>query len=261
MRSRLCIIPCGSSKIWDKNPQVGPVQARDVYTGIFAVTCQRYAQTFFNSWVILSAKYGFLFPDDVVEGAYNVSFNNPTNETIKIETLIEQARDKGLDLFEEIVVLGGKNYSDRTKQVFINGQEIILPLSDCKGIGYMLQKLSHALEQGKEIDLSTTLEGKAQVKNNKATISNRTSEETIVKKHNGKYAALQEYLINNEGYEITLTLDEIEEILGCSLPDSARKHRPWWANTRSHSHANSWIDAGYEVTEVNMPTSIKFIKR
>jgi hypothetical protein len=53
---RLCIVPCGSAKIWDKNPCAGPQRAADVYTGVFATTCQRYARTYFEEWVILSGR-------------------------------------------------------------------------------------------------------------------------------------------------------------------------------------------------------------
>ncbi len=29
----LVIVPCGLSKIWDKNPNAGPMPAKDAYTG------------------------------------------------------------------------------------------------------------------------------------------------------------------------------------------------------------------------------------
>ncbi|WP_241657896.1 hypothetical protein [Anaerobacillus alkaliphilus] len=54
---RLCVIPCGSKKIWSKHPNNGPTIARDVYVGSFGKACQKYATTFFSDWVILSAKY------------------------------------------------------------------------------------------------------------------------------------------------------------------------------------------------------------
>jgi len=70
----LCIIPCGNRKIWDKNPNAGPTRAKDVYIGPFAKKCKEYAEKFYlSSWCILSAKYGFLFPDDIVPGSYNVT--------------------------------------------------------------------------------------------------------------------------------------------------------------------------------------------
>ena len=56
---RLCIIPCGKKKIWDKYPDYGPMEAKDVYISPFGKACQAYATMFFENWVILSAKHGF----------------------------------------------------------------------------------------------------------------------------------------------------------------------------------------------------------
>jgi hypothetical protein len=102
--SRLCIIPCGSAKVWDKQPDAGSTPAKDVYTGGFAKACQNYAQTFFNHWIILSAKYGFLYPDEAIPAPYNVSFTKPTEDTITIPQLQQQVKEKRLDQFQEIVV-------------------------------------------------------------------------------------------------------------------------------------------------------------
>lgn len=63
---RLCIIPCGKKKIWDKYPDYGPMEAKDVYISPFGKACQAYATMFFENWVILSAKHGFLRPNDIV---------------------------------------------------------------------------------------------------------------------------------------------------------------------------------------------------
>jgi len=35
---------------------------------------REYAEHFGDRWVILSAKYGFLNPEDTIEGTYNVTF-------------------------------------------------------------------------------------------------------------------------------------------------------------------------------------------
>ena len=48
---------------------------------------------------------------------------------------------------------------------------------------------------------------------------------------------------------------EIETILGFSLPDSARIHRPWWANPGAgggHSHALAWRAAGWKTRLVDL---------
>lgn len=241
---KLCIIPCGSAKVWDKNPNAGPQIAKDVYTGVFASTCQRYARVFFDHWVILSAKHGFLLPDDIVPGPYNVSFNKPSLDSIPIQALEQQAVQKGLLEFNEITVLGGKHYVDRVDAIFNKGQLIDLPLRDCKGIGYMLQWLVQALEGNN----STT-------NNLKET---RTAKRALTQTDNislsiGKYSPLFHYLNEASQSVITLTCEQIENIVGFSLPTSSIKHRAWWANDVTHSQAKAWLLADWEVEDVSLP--------
>lgn len=66
----------------------------------------------------------------------------------------------------------------------------------------------------------------------------------------GYYDPLRDYLTGCDGEEVVLTFTRIEEILGRSLPASARKYDAWWANVGDgaatrHSHARSWHTAGY----------------
>jgi len=143
----LCIVPCGKRKIWDQNPDAGPTKARFVYIGPFVTKCREYAETFYpSSWCILSAKHGFLFPNDVVPGPYDVSFNDKRINPITTKELLSQAIEKELDNYQPIVVVGGKNYVGITKEVF-SSKEILTPLSDCKGIGYMMSRLQDAVRR------------------------------------------------------------------------------------------------------------------
>ena len=152
----LCIIPCGSKKIWDINPNAGSTKAKDVYIGPFAKKCQHYAETFYSdSWCILSAKHGFLFPDDKVLGPYNVTFNKKATNPITNEELARQACNKKMARYHTIVVLGGKNYVDRIKVVF-SGFKISTPLIDCKGMGYMMGKLKDAIHRKRPISVNET---------------------------------------------------------------------------------------------------------
>jgi len=50
------------------------------------------------------------------------------------------------------------------------------------------------------------------------------------------------------------SFSEIESILGFPLPPSARKFNAWWENeTRgSHSHARSWLSAGWRTRNLNL---------
>lgn len=82
---RLCIIPCGKKKIWDIHPDTGPIRAEDAYLSPFHQACERYAKAFFDEWVILSAKHGFLRPDDTVPENYDVTFGTGHPEIMTAE--------------------------------------------------------------------------------------------------------------------------------------------------------------------------------
>jgi hypothetical protein len=144
----LCIIPCGVKKIWNRNPGAGPTKARHVYIGPFSKKCREYADKFYpSSYCILSAKHGFLFPDDIVLGPYNVSFKKKGTNPITIGELLTESKEKGLGEYENIVALGGKDYTCIVRAVFPD-KEIYAPLDNCGRIGNMMGKLKKAIERG-----------------------------------------------------------------------------------------------------------------
>ncbi|MDZ7731778.1 MAG: hypothetical protein U5R31_00510 [Acidimicrobiia bacterium] len=69
----------------------------------------------------------------------------------------------------------------------------------------------------------------------------------------GRYRPLYEFLVRRDDHHVSLRFAELERILGASLPASARRHRPWWANTAgSHSQARAWLEAGWSVDMVDL---------
>lgn len=101
--------PLRQEKIWDVQPDTGPVRAEDAYLSPFHQACERYAKTFFDEWVILSAKHGFLRPDDIVSENYDVTFGTGHPEIMTTEELRRQFCERGFSDIEELVMLGGKN--------------------------------------------------------------------------------------------------------------------------------------------------------
>lgn len=68
-----------------------------------------------------------------------------------------------------------------------------------------------------------------------------------------KYDPLEAHL-KSVGFErIRMTFDEIEQVIGSNLPDSARKHRAWWSNNPSNSVITyAWLAAGYKTEGVSI---------
>lgn len=148
---KICIVPCGKEKIWKKYPDVGPTPAKDVYTGTFAKKCQEYARKFYDeAYLILSAKYGFLSPNDIVPGDYNVTFTKPSTHPITIPELIQIAQDKQLLQFECFVIIAGRIYSEIARQVFFK-KIIETPLAGCRDMFEMIKLMQQAIKEGQPI--------------------------------------------------------------------------------------------------------------
>src|SRR5690606_40373612 len=61
----------------------------------------------------------------------------------------------------------------------------------------------------------------------------------------GKYDDLGLFFADLDGTEIELTFDEIEELIGSSLPTSARRHAAWWSNGQYYA---VWAKHGWRAS-------------
>ncbi len=68
----------------------------------------------------------------------------------------------------------------------------------------------------------------------------------------GAYKSLYQDLENRYANTVVLTFAEIEDLLGFTLPDSARVHQEWWANNDPNDtpppHSRSWTLASRTAT-------------
>ncbi|MEZ4708851.1 MAG: helix-turn-helix domain-containing protein [Caldilineaceae bacterium] len=63
-----------------------------------------------------------------------------------------------------------------------------------------------------------------------------------------KYYPLYIYLRQSGQDELTLTLADIETLIGERLPETAQSQRSWWSNrSRGAVQAAAWMGAGYHV--------------
>lgn len=80
-----------------------------------------------------------------------------------------------------------------------------------------------------------------------------------------KYEPLKRFLSEKaaSSKEISLSLNQIELILGFSLPKSAYKYPEWWSNQTDVSNrpqAKAWIEAGYKVISVSPKSQITAVR-
>lgn len=69
-----------------------------------------------------------------------------------------------------------------------------------------------------------------------------------------KYEPLARILSQANGDEFDVSFADLEKILGFALPQSARRHRPWWANSANSGHSQTlgWVSVGWETRDVDM---------
>jgi hypothetical protein len=103
----------------------GSRSAGDAYTGAPFTVNRQYGEASGGDWVILSAKYGFLLPTDLIPGPCEVTFEAPSTGPIACETLRAQVQQMGLDRYAEVVGLCGKEYRAAVEAAF-RGTDVTL---------------------------------------------------------------------------------------------------------------------------------------
>jgi len=77
-----------------------------------------------------------------------------------------------------------------------------------------------------------------------------------------KYRGLTDYLDHAISGQCAMTFKEVEAALGFPLPQSARRHAAWWANTGGgHVHAQAWLKPGWKTSRVDLAKeSVMFVR-
>ena len=144
----LVVVPCGRSKIWDRDPDRGTVCAAEAYTGTPFRLNRQYAERVSHSWVVLSAKYGFVPPEFTIPEPYEVTFKHPKTRPISVDRLREQVRDQQLGGYSVIVGLGGKEYRAAVATAFADlPVRLVYPFAGLP-LGKSLQATKQAISSG-----------------------------------------------------------------------------------------------------------------
>ena len=107
--------------------------ASEAYISELHILCREYAQTHYDSWFILSAKYGLLAPTDLVPAFYDITFDRPSDPVVSDEKLAEQiSRIHAL----EVGLLLPRDYANRVRVAFKeHGVVVHQPFAQMKDIG------------------------------------------------------------------------------------------------------------------------------
>jgi hypothetical protein len=60
---------------------------------------------------------------------------------------------------------------------------------------------------------------------------------------------------------VKLSFARIDGLIGSNLPMSAYRDEAWWSNSHLNAHAKAWLDAGWEVQEVNLKEGYVMFKK
>jgi hypothetical protein len=60
---------------------------------------------------------------------------------------------------------------------------------------------------------------------------------------------------------VKLSFARIDGLIGSNLPMSAYRSEAWWSNSTSTVHARAWLEAGWEVQEVNLKEGFVVFKK
>lgn len=117
-----------------------------------------YAEVVGDASVILSAKYGFLAPDDLLEGQYEVTFKRKKTNPVAVETLRRQVEERGLASFDLVIGLGGAEYRAALTEAFRDHAEVAFPFAGL-ALGYSLQATKAATAAAEPRSLTGELPG------------------------------------------------------------------------------------------------------
>jgi len=60
---------------------------------------------------------------------------------------------------------------------------------------------------------------------------------------------------------VRLSFARIDGLIGSNLPMNAYRDEGWWNNSASSAHTRAWLDAGWEVQEVNLEDGFVYFKK
>jgi Family of unknown function (DUF6884) len=130
-KPELVVIPCGSRKL-DRR-----ARAADLYVGSYHRACRKAADALQpDRLLILSARYGLLDLDDVIE-----PYDTPHGaaDAITAPALLRQATLRDIVLLDPVVALGGARHVGLVHTIWPHA---LTPLAGTRGMGEQMARLA-----------------------------------------------------------------------------------------------------------------------
>lgn len=123
------------------------MEARDLYDSPLFMKARAYVEKQCDRWYVLSAKYGLVFPAQIIEPYEETLNKKPRDERAKWAQMVWNALSQHISTGDRIIVLAGERYRDHLVPLLIqHGCTVEVPMNGL-GIGRQLHWLSKQLSQ------------------------------------------------------------------------------------------------------------------
>ncbi len=205
-----------------KSKRDRPSPAKDLYTSTLFVGRRRYVERNCDQWFVLSALHGLVDPDQVIE-PYDVSLAD-ADEAFRARwstaVLTQLERQLGRLDGTTFEVHAGSPYRDHGL------------VSGLRAEGATVEEPAAGLNFGQQLAFYA-VDGPR----HPAAV--------------GGYGAIGAVL-GDRGSPVTVSFGALEVGLGRTLPPSAHRYRPWWANSDQTPQGRGWLGAGWRVARVDL---------
>jgi hypothetical protein len=83
------------------------------------------------------------------------------------------------------------------------------------------------------------------------SLLSRASEENTTESI-ARYNKLRDFLTTYRAVQLHMAFEQIEAMIGGELPTEAYTFKSWWANNRRNPQSIAWIEAGWEIFDVDL---------
>jgi hypothetical protein len=221
--------------------------ARDLYTSTLFRGRRRWVERSCERWFILSALHGLIKPSMWLE-PYDVSLTEVgVDDRRRWSTNVLRQVDEALGdvagvIFE--VHAGGAYREHGLVEGLLRRRALVeVPMA---GLSIGRQLAAYA-------DRDVPDDRRKIVKGLTPPDAEPSSEQPRRSRANrAHYGGLREFLVAHGQHHVIATFSEVEKLLGCPLPASARRHRAWWANSSANSQARAWLEVGWSVSHLDL---------
>jgi hypothetical protein len=76
-----------------------------------------------------------------------------------------------------------------------------------------------------------------------------------------RYNKLRDFLTTYHAVQLHMAFEQIEGMIGGELPTEAYTFKSWWANNRHNPQAIAWMEAGWEIFDVDLQQKCLVLRR